>query len=127
MPNIWHLLPVIEVLHRLIVESVLFLLAGLLRPNQGLRGICKPGTTKTRHGIDFIPNDIIKDPVSKVLHNPAHTEDVVIGTYNPERAGIFKHSSALREPLFGEAIIFFKIGESIPFLIHAVNERLVGS
>ncbi len=119
-----HLLVVIEGFQGVIIEGDLGFL-GLAGPDQGLVRILEAGALEVRHRVGFQPDDIVLDPEAGVLQDRADTEDVVIGTDHPDRAVGLEHAPAFGHPLMGEQVIGVEAVEPVPFIVHAVDMRLV--
>jgi hypothetical protein len=55
----------------------------------------------------------------------ANAEDVVIGADHPDAAVVLQAAAGFGEPGAGEIVIGFEVGELVPFVIDAIDVRLV--
>ena len=126
MPIAAHLLVVVHVLHRFVIEAG----AGVFRrrrPDQRFMRVGKAFATEVGHGIVFTPHDIVQNPKTKILQNRADAEDVVIAADDPEATIGFQHALGCFQPVEGEGVISREIGEFVPFVVHGVDMAVVGA
>ena len=83
--------------------------------------------TKIRHRVGLAPDDIIQDPVIKVLQNAAKPVDVVITADHPQCAVRLQDPACFGKPVFRKAVIGGEGIEFVPLILDAIYRRLVGT
>lgn len=127
MPDILHLLFVIQVLHRMVVKGIAFLIGSLAGPDERFGRVLKARSAKVGHGVRLVPDNIVQYPVAQVEQNRPNTEDTMVRSDNPERAIVFEHTPTCLEPGARKRIVFGKTAEAIPCISNAIDDALVGA
>jgi hypothetical protein len=117
---------VVEGFHGLVVEGVFCALC-FLRPEQGFVGVGEAHAAKVGHRVVFDPDHIVENPKAEVLQDSPHAIDIVIRADDPQRAGVFQHPAAGREPGAGEGVVFGETAELVPGVVDRVDLALVGA
>ena len=122
-----HLHIIIQRLHRLIIEGIaggVFIGRG---PNQRFMRIGEARAAKIWHRIGFAPDNIVQNPITKILQRRANAENIMIRADNPKRAGRLQHALRLAQPSAGEGIISGVTVEFIPIIGYRIHLALVGA
>jgi hypothetical protein len=80
---------------------------------------------KIRHRVGLAPDNVVKHPEAEVLQRRTHPENIVIAADYPQGAGILEKTLRGAQPGDGEAVIFGKAREPVPFFLDAVDARIV--
>ena len=86
----------------------------------------QPFATEIRHRVDLAPDNIVQNPVSRVLQFGPNAENIMIAANHPNRAIGLQQSTRRRQPIAGEPVIAFKAGELVPSIIHRINAGIIG-
>ena len=121
-----HLNIAVQRLHRLIIECMA---RGLrtCRPNQRLMRVGETAAAEIRHRIGLAPDNIVQDPEIKILENAAKTIDIVIAADHPQRPVRLQDAARFGKPGRREAVIGGEGVEFVPFILDAIDRRLVGA